>query len=115
VQPAEAQSEVPVVVGGNPEVNACDATGIVRGLDPAGDGFLSVRLGPSKTYAETDRLYEGDVVFICSLHGDWYAVVYPADGRVDCGVSTPLPEPVTYSGRCQAGWVHRAWIVGLAG
>jgi len=111
----QAQDRVPVVIGGDKQFDACGSVGQVTGLDPDGDGFLSVRVGPGTGYDETDRLYNGDLVHVCEQVGSWYAVIYPADGRVDCGVSTSWPEAREYSGRCQAGWAHMNWIAPIAG
>lgn len=36
----------------------------VRGLDPKGDGFLAVRVGPGSNYRMIDRLYNGDRVYV---------------------------------------------------
>jgi len=45
-QPMKGRVDVPVMVGGEPDMDACPSGGTVTGLDPRGDGFLSVRSGP---------------------------------------------------------------------
>jgi Caspase domain/Bacterial SH3 domain len=63
-----------------PVADACSRFGKVRGLDPNGDNFLSVRTGPGTSYDEIDRIYTGNGVSICSQQGKWLKVKY-ANGR----------------------------------
>jgi uncharacterized protein YraI len=56
----------------------CNTLGTVQGLDYYGDNFLSVRTGPGTRYREIDRLYSGDVVYICRWRGKWLNVKYSA-------------------------------------
>ena len=103
--------DVPVVVGGNDRFDACKASGQIVGLDPNGDGFLSVRSGPGgRPYSEIDRLYNGQSVFICGKRGPWLPVVYASSGSARCGVSTPWPVKQPYTGPCNFGWVHERYV-----
>lgn len=118
--PAAAQGlDVPVTVGGEAELDACDAVGEIVGLDPRGDNFLSVRSGPGGTpYREIDRLHTGDKVRLCEAHGPWRGVVYaPRDrtGGAECGVSSPIPRRAPYAGPCRAGWIHHRYVRSMAG
>lgn len=107
--------DVPLMLGGNTKYDACGSEGQIVGLDPRGDGFLSVRSGPGgKPYREIDRLYNGNPVRICTYQGPWYGVVYGGDGR-SCGVSSPWPERVPYTGPCKAGWIHSRYVTVTAG
>jgi hypothetical protein len=109
-----ARIDAPVVIGGNANYDACASTGQVVGLNPRGDGFLSVRSGPGgRPYREIDRLFNGNQVYICGETGPWLAVVYPA-GR-DCGVSTPWPVRQPYTGPCRYGWIHSRYVRVIAG
>ena len=54
--------------------------GLVHGLDPHGDGFLSIRKKPNST--ETGRLYNGDKVEIVGRSGKWYKIKDPRTGRI---------------------------------
>jgi Caspase domain/Bacterial SH3 domain len=56
--------------------DGCRKFGKVRGLDPNGDNFLSVRTGPGTGFTEVDRLYTGNGVNICSQQGKWLRVKY---------------------------------------
>src|SRR5438132_1015418 len=86
---AQRRIDVPVILGGSPNLDACGGVGQIVGLDPYGDGFLSVRSGPGgRPYSEIDRLYNGNRVHVCGNRGPWYQIVYPA-GPADCGVGTP--------------------------
>ena len=79
---------MPVFVGAEPDYDACPSTGTVMGLDPQGDGFLSVRSGPGgRAYQEIDRVFNGQHVFICSQDGPWFAVVYTTERGLNCNVS----------------------------
>ena len=62
--------------------------GIVYGLDPNGDGFLSIRRKPKST--EIGRLYNGSKVELLGKRGKWYKVKDLRSGTV--------------------GWSHSKWI-----
>jgi hypothetical protein len=108
-QPARSPVDVPVIVGGDgmPTVR-CETNGRIVGLDPSGDGFLSVRSGPGgKPYREIDRRYNGQEVLVCGQKGPWLSVVYHASGRwSSCGLQNYGPDLVPYAGPCRYGWVH---------
>src|SRR4051794_5872644 len=91
---------VPVMVGGSARFDACRSSGTVMGLNPKGDGFLSVRGGPGGApYTEIDRVYNGYHVHICDQTGPWYAVVYTSSGAAgECGVTSPWPRRQAYTG-----------------
>jgi hypothetical protein len=113
-----ARIDVAVMIGGEGDLDACSSTGEVIGLDPGGDGFLSVRSGPGgRPYREIDRLFNGNEVYLCGSHGPWYSIVYHQSRKPhrSCGVSTtPSPKRRAYSGPCQYGWVHSRYIKGPA-
>jgi hypothetical protein len=109
--------DVPIVLGSNADIDAC-ANGLVVGLDPNGDGFLSVRSGPGgRRYHEVDRLFNGNQVFICERNGPWYAAIYNDAHEWDrhCGVSTPWVERQSYTGPCRYGWIHSHYVQVVAG
>ena len=112
---AAQQAHIPVIAGQTgPEFDACGTQGIVRGLDPKGDGFLAVRAGPSSKYAMLDKVYNGYVLNLCDQSGNWLGVVYAHDRR-DCGVSSPWPRAAAYTGPCLSGWVYRKYVADYAG
>jgi Caspase domain/Bacterial SH3 domain len=74
-QEQQATKSVP-----RPTPDSCGKFGKVRGLDPNGDNFLSVRTGPGTGFEEIDRIYSGNGVSICSQQGKWLRVKY-ANGR----------------------------------
>jgi len=39
--------------------------------------------------------------------GRWESIVLAMDGVIDCGVSSPVAEPVEYAGPCVSGWISR--------
>jgi hypothetical protein len=108
---AQAQSIFPVEVGGS-EMDACPSVGAVRGLDPNGDNFLSVRVRPTTAGTELVRLHEGDRFFMCDEQGSWIGIVW---GEGTCGVTTPIEVRRSYNGGCRAGWVHRSFVEPIAG
>ncbi len=87
----------------------------MRGLKADGDGFLAVRNGPGAAYATTDKLFEGREVLMCDQRGEWIAVVYSDSSLGRCGVTAPIARRQAYRGPCKSGWVHRKWIVLMAG
>ncbi|MCJ2099466.1 hypothetical protein [Methylobacterium sp. E-046] len=102
--------DVPIVIGGSEKYDACVGGGYVVGLDPRGDGFLSVRSGPGgKPFAELDRLYNGNEVVICEERGAWMGVVY-GPRSMDCNTGTPWPIRMPYTGPCKAGWIHSRYV-----
>jgi hypothetical protein len=111
---AQVKIDVPVMIGGSADHDACPSSGVIVGLNPRGDGFLSVRSGPGSSYAEMDRLYNGNQVQICDDSGSWMAVVYGGDGG-QCGVSRALPRRLAYTGPCKYGWISSRYVSVTAG
>lgn len=105
--------QVPIVIEAT-GLDACSGNGVVKGLDPHGDGFLAVKSAPALQSPRIDKLYNGEQVYICNQRGDWYGVVYTKDRR-DCNVSSPWPKTLPYTGPCRSGWAHRNWIELIAG
>lgn len=68
--------------------DAKDSEYIVQGLDPNGDGFLSVRNAPDSSAKEIGRIYNGDSVEIINKKEKWYNIKF---GN-------------------QYGWAHSNWI-----
>lgn len=107
--------DVPVTITADGN-DAC-ANGEIVGLDPKGDGFLSVRSGPGgQPYKEVDRLYNGNQIYICGYKDNWHSVVYSADRGIgaECGVSKAWPTSRAYTGPCRYGWVHRRYVKVIA-
>ena len=114
-QPAP-RLDVPVMVGGEEELDGCASAGRIAGLDPRGDGFLSVRSGPGgRPYREIDRLHNGNEVIVCDERGPWLGIVYGGAANADCGVGTPWPLRKPYAGPCRFGWVHSRYVRIVAG
>src|SRR6516162_7872847 len=88
-QQQRGRIDVPIVIGGDKEFNACTGTGEVILLDSKGDGFLPVQSGPDRPYREIDRLFNGNKVFLCDQRGMFYAVIYSESHELtqECGVS----------------------------
>jgi hypothetical protein len=104
--------DVPVVLNDTGE-DAC-GTGQIVGLNPKGDGFLAVRSGPGKGFAQIDKLHNADRVAICDSDGDWIGIVY---GKEECTYSSPVGETQNgpYSGPCRSGWVFGRYVELIAG
>jgi hypothetical protein len=115
--PSTAGNVMPVMVGGEADLDACSSIGVVSGLKQGGDGFLAVRAGASASYKLVDKLLEGQKVFICSSSSDnkWYGIVYAQGDEQDCGVSSPISPSQPYKGKCKSGWVSERWIKQIAG
>ena len=69
---------------------------LVKGLDPNGDGFLSVRSGPGTGHAEIARVRNGDALFLDTrkCRGNWCF----AEGASVNNRNTNL-----------TGWFYTAW------
>jgi hypothetical protein len=113
-----AGRSLPVMITADKDSDAC-GTGRVGGLNPRGDGFLAVKAGPGLNFDRIDKLGNGTEVYLCGYYGDWVAIVYSATGRrTGCGLEEPWlggPRSRPYTGPCLSGWVHRNWIVDMAG
>ena len=110
--------DVPVRIGGTPDLDACPSSAHVTGLNPRGDNFLSVRSRASASGRELDRLRGGYTVWACdeTADGEWTGVVYAPPGRdVDCGVGTPIARRQAYRGPCASGWVASRYLTIVAG
>lgn len=111
--PAAAQGlDVPVMIGGEADLDACGGVGRIARLNPRGDGFLAVRTGPGTDYPQIDELYNGNVVILCDQNGRWLGVVY---GGSNCGTSSPVPRRMAYRGPCRAGWIFDRYVDFIAG
>lgn len=105
-----------VMVGGDPEGDACGALGEVRGLTLGGDGFLALRSGPSSNARMIGKLQEGDAVYMCDDVPGWIGVVvYPSNPMISCDVTHTITPRQPYSGPCKTGWVSEKFIELVAG
>lgn len=105
----------PIIVGRDRELDACTSRGQIVGLDPKGDGFLSVRSGPKGK--EVDRVFNGQTVDMCDEAGDWVGIVYAMTGQDQavCNLERSLDKPVPYTGPCRYGWVHKEYVKQISG
>jgi hypothetical protein len=109
--------DVPIVIGGDKQINACAATGEVGGLDSQGSGFLSVQTGPDRAYRKIDRLFNGNKIYICDQIGSWYSVIYSESRELtqECGVGKPRETRQAYTGPCRYGWAEMRYIRPISG
>lgn len=106
--------EVPVMIVREDDLDPC-AVGIISGLDPNGDGFLSVRSGPDADYTEIDRLYNGDQVRLCDGDGgNWSGIVYVPRGEQTCSTND-FDFTYPYQGTCSSGWIFGRYVSAIAG
>lgn len=91
---AAQQLDVDFTIVEDDQAAGC-AGSIVSGLDPNGDGFLSVRTGPGSNFTKIDELHNGDTVRTCAQQGKWVGVYYGQPRR--------------------KGWVHSNWLIAGAG
>lgn len=112
--PAFAQPpRVLVPIAGGDDYPAC-STATIMNLR-RGDGFLSVRAGPSARERELARLRNGDAVFACVRRGNWFGIVFERPGRrTGCNVDGARRAARFYAGPCRSGWVHYDYIGGYA-
>lgn len=114
---AAAQPSRPVLIQSDPNLDSCPSTGEVRGLNPRGDNYLSVRAAPGARARETDRLRPGQEVLICDDvgNGQWRGVVYTRNPRQDCRITASVGRRRPYPGPCRSGWVSGRYIAIVAG
>ena len=105
----------PVRYGLNgPELDGCTPYSEIRGLNPRGDNFVSVRAAPTVRARELDRLGPGRV-WICEEVSGWAGIVYGPRGSTGCNVESPLPRVRAYRGPCRSGWVSSRYVTPIAG
>ena len=106
----------PVRYGLNgPELDGCTPYSEIRGLNPRGDNFVSVRAAPTTRARELDRLGPGRRVWICEEAPGWAGIVYGPRGSVACNVESPVPRVRPYRGPCRSGWVASRYVTPIAG
>ena len=108
----------PVRVGfDGPDFDACGSYGVITGLNPDGDNFLSVRAAPTSDAEELDRLTSGTGVSMCEQADGWIGIVYEASGAegTGCGTGSPVPDVRDYDGPCRSGWVSQRFVELIAG
>jgi hypothetical protein len=106
----------PVRYGLNgPELDGCTPYSEIRGLNPRGDNFVSVRAAPTVRARELDRLGPGRRVWICEEVSGWAGIVYGPRGSTGCNVESPLPRVRAYRGPCRSGWVSSRYVTPIAG
>jgi len=108
----------PVRIGlGGGDFDACQVYAEVRGLNPRGDNFLSVRAAPSAGARELGRLGPGQRIWMCEIETvpGWTGIVYGPGGSQMCNVGSPVPRPRAYRGSCRSGWVSSRYIRAIAG
>lgn len=111
VPPSGPALDRPVMVGGDPEEDACGSLGVVSGLNPAGDGFLALRAAPGTQAKLLHKLQEGDAVYVCDEAPGWLGVVVsPSNPLINCEVSSPIIPRQPYPGQCKKGWVSSKLI-----
>src|SRR5215475_645071 len=114
-QPSQAGTRpVPVMIGGERDLDACGAVGVVSGLDAKAASTVAVRSGPGRQFERIARLTAGTRVWLCDHKGHWIGVVYGPNDQ-DCGVSTPYDKRRPYTGPCAANWVFAKYVSLLAG
>lgn len=102
------RTTVPVMVGGEPDLDACGGAGVIRGISSHGDGFVAVRSGPGTKYKLIDKIYHNGVsVAMCDAHRKWEGIVY---GGSNCGTGSPIANKQPYSGPCKVGWVFGKYV-----
>ena len=102
-----------MAVGGEPNLDGCGATDVIRGVSRRGDGFLAVRSGSGTKYKMIDKFYRnGKNVTMCDDKGKWVGIIY---GK-NCGEANDnIPKRKPYEGSCKSGWIFEKYIRLIAG
>lgn len=118
MEPATAQQLAtrPVRYGLNgPGLDGCTPYSEIRGLNPRGDNFVSVRAAPSVRARELDRLGPGRKVWICEEVNGWVGIVYGPRASTGCNVESPVRRVRAYLGPCRSGWAASRYVTPIAG
>ncbi len=112
-QPQYTQGNRPVMIS-SPDGNDPCVLGRVGDM---GEGAAMVFPGDSTDLDAIDYLSSFEPIWICDgdSDGDMAGIVYTADPDIDCGVSSPVAEPMVYSGACSTGWIKMEWVEMVAG
>ncbi|WP_196161758.1 hypothetical protein [Reinekea sp. G2M2-21] len=102
-----AKDSVPIMVGGNENLDACTAYILIK-------NGTELRVGPNEGYEVLMKIEKDLTGWSCSYSNEWSGVIFPLNGEY-CGVSSPIPEEKAYSGPCLSGWVPSSQIELLAG
>lgn len=108
---SSGQAMRPVVIGlAGPDFDACTSLGVTTHA-------VHLRTGPGTEYPSVRVLPEGTPIHLCGPmdSGRWESVVLATDEGVDCGVSSPVADPVEYAGPCVSGWISRLLFKVTAG
>jgi hypothetical protein len=112
----KSEAKVSVHYGGDENVDACTSLAQVDHLSIGPNGFLAVKDAPNIKARRTDKVFNGQKLWICdeSKDGKWVGVVYPSNEKQDCGVTSPVEKKKPYDGPCKSGWVSRKYVRLLA-
>ena len=105
---------MPVAVGGEPNLDGCGATDVIRGIiSRRGDGFLAMRSGVETKYKIIYKFYRnGKKVTMCDDKGKWVGIIYGED----CGEAYDnIAKRKPYEGSCKSGWIFEKYIRMIAG
>jgi hypothetical protein len=113
---AVAEAPVPVMVGGDENMDVCPSVGVITDVAPDATGEkLAVRSGPSKSFPIVATLKKGAKIWLCSSRGGWSGVVFPDSKDGYCEVSSPIVPEQPYQGKCKSGWISESALELVAG
>lgn len=118
LEPRFAAEPRPVRIGlEGPDLDACGSYGVITGLNPDGDNFLSVRSAPSTDGEELDRITADTGVSLCESTLGWIGIVYENSGKegLGCETGSPVASVRPYRGPCRSGWVSERFVQVIAG
>lgn len=113
----KSEAKVSIHYGGDEILDACSSFAQVDHLSKGPNGFLAVKDAPNINSGRTDKIFNGQKLWICeeSKDGKWVGVVYSSDEKQNCGVSSPVEKKKPYDGPCKSGWVSKKYVTLLAG
>jgi len=108
-------TSVPVMVGGEKYHDACGSAAKTISSEKQ---RVKVYSAPEDEADVIDEISKSIYVAVCDFDndpfGNWVGIVYSFDGKLNCGVGTPILKRTPYSGTCRSGWVKKAnlknWI-----
>ncbi|MDX1541092.1 MAG: hypothetical protein R3349_06775 [Geminicoccaceae bacterium] len=105
---APGSPATPVMVGGDPDLDAC-AIGVV-----SAGGRGTVQAGPGRGFGRLDDLQPGRRVWLCDRADGFVGIVYGEEPRA-CGLASPRSTRGPYDGPCASGWIDERRVQLTAG
>jgi len=111
-EPIETIKEMPVMVGGEVEFDACGSAAELTFFEKEKVKIFSA---PDEKSNIRDLVSKKILVSVCDSSNGWFGIVYSTDENVRCGTGSPIKIRQAYAGPCKSGWVKESNLGGWIG